>query len=43
VHHFRKTHFFGLDLIPANLKLYDLEYEIAGYSGARTRTSTSSI
>jgi chromosome partitioning protein len=27
----RKTHFFGLDLIPANLKLYNLEYEIAGY------------
>lgn len=27
----RKTHFHGLDLIPANLKLYNLEYEIAGY------------
>jgi chromosome partitioning protein len=27
----RKTHFYGLDLIPANLKLYNLEYEIAGY------------
>ena len=27
----RKTHFFGLDLIPANLRLYNLEYEIAGY------------
>ncbi|WP_278985975.1 AAA family ATPase [Sphingobium yanoikuyae] len=27
----RNTHFFGLDLIPANLKLYNLEYEIAGY------------
>src|SRR3546814_5793269 len=26
----RKTHFHGLDLIPANLKLYNLEYEIAG-------------
>ena len=27
----RKTHFHGLDLIPANLRLYNLEYEIAGY------------
>ena len=27
----RKTHFFGLDLIPSNLRLYNLEYEIAGY------------
>jgi chromosome partitioning protein len=27
----RKTHFHGLDLIPANLKLYNLEYEIAAY------------
>jgi len=27
----RRTHFYGLDLIPANLKLYNLEYEIAGY------------
>lgn len=27
----RKTHFFGLDIIPANLKLYNLEYEIAAY------------
>lgn len=27
----RKTHFYSLDLIPANLKLYNLEYEIAGY------------
>ena len=27
----RRTHFHGLDLIPANLKLYNLEYEIAGY------------
>lgn len=27
----RNTHFHGLDLIPANLKLYNLEYEIAGY------------
>lgn len=25
----RKTHFHGLDLIPANLRLYNLEYEIA--------------
>lgn len=25
----RKTHFDGLDLIPSNLKLYNLEYEIA--------------
>lgn len=27
----RKTHFHGLDLVPANLKLYNLEYEIAAY------------
>jgi chromosome partitioning protein len=27
----RPTHFHGLDLIPANLRLYNLEYEIAGY------------
>lgn len=27
----RSTHFFGLDLIPANLKLYNLEYEIAAH------------
>jgi len=27
----RKTHFYGLDIIPANLKLYNLEYEIAAY------------
>src|SRR3546814_19443657 len=27
----RKTHFHGLDLIPSNLRLYNLEYEIAGY------------
>lgn len=27
----RATHFHGLDLIPANLRLYNLEYEIAGY------------
>lgn len=27
----RKTHFYGLDLIPSNLRLYNLEYEIAGY------------
>ncbi|MGB3470151.1 MAG: AAA family ATPase [Erythrobacter sp.] len=27
----RNTHFFGLDLIPANLKLYNLEYEIAAH------------
>ncbi|MCW8309087.1 AAA family ATPase [Acidiphilium sp. PA] len=27
----RKTHFYNLDLVPANLKLYNLEYEIAGY------------
>ena len=27
----RKTHFHGLDLIPANLKLYNLEYEIAAH------------
>jgi chromosome partitioning protein len=27
----RKTHFHNLDLVPANLKLYNLEYEIAGY------------
>lgn len=27
----RKTHFHGLDLIPSNLKLYNLEYEIAAY------------
>lgn len=27
----RKTHFHGLDIIPANLKLYNLEYEIAAY------------
>lgn len=33
----RKTHFFGLDLIPANLKLYNLEYEIAAHL-ARTRS-----
>src|SRR3546814_10518759 len=26
----RKTHFHGLDLIPSNLRLYNLEYEIAG-------------
>lgn len=33
----RQTHFFGLDLIPANLKLYNLEYEIAAHL-ARTRS-----
>ncbi|WP_121120131.1 AAA family ATPase [Croceibacterium ferulae] len=33
----RKTHFFGLDLIPANLKLYNLEYEIAAHL-ARTHS-----
>lgn len=27
----RKTHFHNLDLVPANLKLYNLEYEIAAY------------
>jgi chromosome partitioning protein len=27
----RKTHFHNLDLIPANLRLYNLEYEIAAY------------
>ena len=27
----RPTHFHGLDLIPANLKLYNLEYEIAAH------------
>lgn len=27
----RATHFHGLDLIPANLKLYNLEYEIAAH------------
>jgi len=27
----RRTHFHGLDIIPANLKLYNLEYEIAAY------------
>lgn len=27
----RKTHFHGLDLIPSNLKLYNLEYEIAAH------------
>ena len=32
----RKTHFHGLDLIPANLKLYNLEYEIAAHL-AQTR------
>lgn len=26
----RKTHFHNLDLIPSNLRLYNLEYEIAG-------------
>lgn len=31
-HLIRKTHFRGLDLIPSNLKLYNLEYEIAGYA-----------
>ena len=30
----RKTHFDGLDLIPANLKLYNLEYEIAAHLAA---------
>jgi chromosome partitioning protein len=34
----RKTHFHGLDLIPANLRLYNLEYEIAGYL-ARTQSA----
>lgn len=33
----RKTHFHGLDLIPANLKLYNLEFEIAAQL-ARTRS-----
>lgn len=33
----RKTHFDGLDLIPANLKLYNLEYEIAAHL-ARSRS-----
>lgn len=33
----RKTHFDGLDLIPANLKLYNLEYEIAAHL-ARARS-----
>ena len=32
----RKTHFHGLDLIPANLKIYNLEYEIAAHL-AQTR------
>ena len=27
----RKTHFHNLDLIPSNLRLYNLEYEIAGH------------
>ncbi|VWX50807.1 AAA family ATPase [Novosphingobium sp. 9U] len=27
----RNTHFHNLDLIPSNLRLYNLEYEIAGY------------
>jgi chromosome partitioning protein len=27
----RPTHFHGLDLVPANLKLYNLEYEIAAH------------
>ena len=27
----RKTHFHNLHLIPSNLRLYNLEYEIAGY------------
>jgi len=27
----RATHFHGLDLVPANLKLYNLEYEIAAH------------
>jgi chromosome partitioning protein len=27
----RSTHFHGLDLVPANLKLYNLEYEIAAH------------
>lgn len=27
----RKTHFHNLDLIPANLQLYNLEYEMAAY------------
>lgn len=30
----RKTHFDGLDLVPANLKLYNLEYEIAAHLAA---------
>jgi chromosome partitioning protein len=33
----RKTHFHGLDLVPANLKLYNLEYEIAAHM-AQTRS-----
>jgi chromosome partitioning protein len=33
----RKTHFHGLDLIPSNLKLYNLEYEIAAHL-AQTRS-----
>ncbi len=33
----RKTHFHGLDLIPSNLKLYNLEYEIAAHL-ARTKS-----
>jgi chromosome partitioning protein len=33
----RQTHFHGLDLIPANLKLYNLEYEIAAHL-ARTHS-----
>jgi chromosome partitioning protein len=31
----RRTHFDGLDLIPANLKLYNLEYEIAAHLAQR--------
>lgn len=33
----RPTHFHGLDLIPANLRLYNLEYEIAAHL-AQTRS-----
>lgn len=33
----RSTHFHGLDLIPSNLKLYNLEYEIAAHL-AQTRS-----
>jgi chromosome partitioning protein len=33
----RRTHFHGLDLVPANLKLYNLEYEIAAHM-AQTRS-----